>query len=141
MQTTDSNTHSVLLCGPGKTESSKNHLPWGTFPRPASPLQSSLQLAVFCLRSCHSSSWFLQTLLIPGAIAFILPAVSSQSQPQKAHSSQYACHPVTWHISVTLVQASPTMSANLLLPQPSLSKASWSTSSRPSADLFPEQRV
>lgn len=101
MQTTDRNTHSVLLCGPGKTRVIRKSPSLGNLPKACLSIPEQPAASCFCWRFCCSSSWFLQTLLIPGDIAFILPVISSQSQPQKAQSfhsclplrhSAYVCH-------------------------------------------------
>lgn len=84
MQTTDGNTHSTPLCGPGKIESPKATFPW----EPSQGLSTPEQPAAHrpSCRSCLSSWCFLQTPVIGADNAFILPVVTLQNPPQKAHS-------------------------------------------------------
>lgn len=96
----------------------QNHLPLGSFPRPGSPLQNSLQLDGFLLDILP----FLLTVP-PDTSDSVGHCIYLRASLRKHIASTHACHPVTGYISATLVQAFPTMSVNLLLPQPSPSKA------------------
>lgn len=129
MQTTGGNTHSTLLCGPGKIKSPK-----ATFPRePSQGLSTPEQPAAHgpCWKSCRSSLCFLQMPVIRADNAFLLPAVNLQNPPQKAHSLWPLMSVTQSHqASVTPGQAvsalrgfSHHVRQLFLLPQPSASKA------------------